>query len=61
MQKTGHGPVFCATPATEPLELTFIVTRDPLQRCDVVVVLANGEGEDADLFGEERGNLNVIF
>lgn len=38
------------TPAPEPLELTFIVTRDPLQRCDVVVVLADGEGEDTDLF-----------
>lgn len=38
------------TPAPEPLQLTFIVTGDPLQRRDVVVVLADGEGEDADLF-----------
>lgn len=50
--KNGHGAMFCThvTPAPEPLELTFIVTSDPLQRRDVVVVLADGEGEDTDLF-----------
>lgn len=44
--------MFCipVTRSPEPLELTFIETGDPLQRLDVVVVLADGEGENTDLF-----------
>lgn len=32
---------------------TFVGTRDPLQRGDVIVVLADGEGEHTDLDGAE--------
>ena len=40
--------------------LTFVGTSYPLQRGDVVVVLANREGENTDLPGD-KGSGAIIF
>lgn len=45
--------MFCVASVTSP-ELTFVGTSYPLQRCDIIVVLADREGENTDLSGRTK-------